>query len=158
MKVMATGTFDILHPGHGTYLQKAKELGGDDAVLAVVVAKDSTVKKHKRTPVINEEQRLEMVKLLKPVDEAYLGYEGDMFKIVREIEPDIIAIGSDQSHDPVKLQEELDKRGINAVAKRVSDYKEGDLYSSCKIIKRIKHTDLEDKRLDECVEHKKPHN
>ncbi len=26
--VMATGTFDLLHPGHGLYLQKAKELGG----------------------------------------------------------------------------------------------------------------------------------
>ena len=33
MKVMATGAFDLLHPGHGLYLEKAKELGGEDAVL-----------------------------------------------------------------------------------------------------------------------------
>ena len=34
MKVMATGAFDLLHPGHGLYLEKAKELGGEDAVLS----------------------------------------------------------------------------------------------------------------------------
>lgn len=43
-KVMATGTFDILHPGHGLYLQKAKELS-KDSTLYVVVARDSTVEK-----------------------------------------------------------------------------------------------------------------
>ena len=37
MKVMATGAFDLLHPGHGLYLEKAKELGGEDAVLVVVI-------------------------------------------------------------------------------------------------------------------------
>ena len=49
MKVMATGAFDLLHPGHGLYLEKAKELGGEDAVLVVVIARDSTVKKKKRS-------------------------------------------------------------------------------------------------------------
>lgn len=145
MKVMATGTFDILHPGHVLFLEKAKELGGEDAVLAVVIAKDSTVEKRKRIPIIPEEQRVQMVKSLKPVDEAYLGYEGDMFKIVNEIKPDIIAIGSDQDHDVKKLQEALDKRGIDAKAMRVNDYMFGELDSTCKIIKRIKHTDFKDK-------------
>ena len=68
MKVMATGTFDILHPGHVLFLEKAKELGGEDAVLAVVIARDSTVEKRKRIPIIPQEQRLEMIKSLKPVD------------------------------------------------------------------------------------------
>ena len=145
MKVMATGTFDILHPGHVLFLEKAKELGGEDAVLAVVIAKDSTVEKRKRIPIIPEEQRVEMVKSLKPVDEAYLGYEGDMFKIVKEIKPDIIAIGSDQDHDVKKLQEALDKKGIPAKAMRVEDYLFSELDSTCKIIKRIKETDFKDK-------------
>ncbi|MDO5850140.1 MAG: FAD synthase [Methanobacteriaceae archaeon] len=145
MKVMATGTFDLLHPGHVLFLEKAKELGGEDAVLAVVIAKDSTVERRKRIPIIPEDQRVQMVKSLKPVDEAYLGYEGDMFKIVNEIKPDIIAIGSDQDHDVKKLQDALDKRGIDAKAMRVNDYMFGELDSTCKIIKRIKHTDFKDK-------------
>ena len=128
--------------------EKAKELGGEDAVLVVVIARDSTVKKKKRIPVIDENQRLEMIKYLKPVDEAYMGYDGDMFKIVEEIQPDIIAIGSDQNHDIAKLQEQLDKRGIKAVAKRVKEYRVGELDSTCKIINRIKHSELEEKNLD----------
>lgn len=144
-KVMATGTFDILHPGHILFLEKAKELGGEDATLAVVIAKDSTVEKRKRIPIIPEEQRLEMIKYLKPVDEAYLGYEGNMFKIVKEISPDIIAIGSDQDHDVEKLQSALDKEGINAKAMRVKDYMFGELDSTCKIIRKIKHVDFKDK-------------
>ncbi|MCQ2972299.1 MAG: FAD synthase [archaeon] len=145
MKVMATGTFDILHPGHVLFLEKAKELGGDDAVLAVVIALDSTVEKRKRIPIVPQEQRLAMIKSLKPVDEACLGHSGDMFEIVKEIKPDIIAIGSDQEHDVDKLQKSLDKRGINAKVMRVNDYMFGELDSTCKIIRRIKHTDFKDK-------------
>lgn len=48
-KVMATGTFDLLHPGHGIYLNEAKKLGGEDAKLYVVIARDSTVEKEKDT-------------------------------------------------------------------------------------------------------------
>ena len=148
MKVMATGTFDLLHPGHGLYLEKAKELGGEDATLVVVIARDSTVTKNKRIPVIGEDQRLEMIKYLKPVDEAYLGYEGDMFKIVEEIRPDIIAVGADQAHSVSKLKKELDKRGIKAIVKRVEFYRDAKIDSTCKIIKRIKETDLQTKHLD----------
>ena len=46
------------------------------------------------------------------------------------------------------LQEQLDKRGIKAVAKRVKDYRKGELDSTCKIINRIKHSELEEKNLD----------
>ena len=67
---------------------------------------------------------------------------------IKTIAKDIIAIGSDQNHDIAKLQEQLDKRGIKAVAKRVKDYRKGELDSTCKIINRIKHSELEEKNLD----------
>ena len=57
---MATGTFDIIHPGHGYYLQESKNLGGADSKLVVVVARDATVRSRKRVPVVNEEQRLNL--------------------------------------------------------------------------------------------------
>ncbi|MDR0911991.1 MAG: FAD synthase [Methanobrevibacter sp.] len=142
--VMATGTFDILHPGHGLYLEKAKELGGSDAKLVVVVALDSTVQKRKRIPIVDENQRLEMIKMLKPVDEAFLGNNGDMFDIVKKIKPDIIAIGNDQDFNIEKLKDNLKDRGIEAKVKRVDDYKKSELDSSCKIIKKIKNTDFQD--------------
>lgn len=151
MKVMATGTFDILHPGHGIYLEESKKLGGDNAELYVVVARDSTVKRRKRVPIIDEKQRLELIKMLKPVTDAYLGdANGDVFKIVREINPDIITVGADQDHDISKLQKAIDERGLKAKAVRIDKYHDCELDSSCKIIKKIKKTDFEGKILDNC--------
>ncbi len=111
---MATGTFDLIHPGHGYYLEESKKVGGDDARLVVVVARDSTVRSRKRIPVVDEKQRLEVVKMMKPVDEACLGSEIDMFKVVEKIKPDIITIGSDQNYDITSLKNELLKRNIDA--------------------------------------------
>ena len=151
MKVLATGTFDILHPGHGVYLEESKKLGGDDAELYVVVARDDTVKRRKRVPIVGENQRLELIKMLKPVDDAYLGdANGDVFKIVHEVDPDIITVGADQNHDIDKLQQAIDKRGLKAKAVRIEKYRDCELDSSCKIIKKIQNTDFKGKILDNC--------
>ncbi|KZX14978.1 D-beta-D-heptose 1-phosphate adenylyltransferase [Methanobrevibacter cuticularis] len=148
--VMATGTFDILHPGHGLYLEESKKLGGKDCKLVVIVARDSTVRDRKRIPIIDENQRLEMIKMLKPVDKAYLGHKTDMFKIVEEINPDIIAIGSDQSFNLENIKNQLEKRNIEAEVIRISDYRKAKLDSTCKIIRKIKQTDFEEKNLKDC--------
>lgn len=147
---MATGTFDIIHPGHGYYLQESKNLGGKDAKLVVVVARDSTVRSRKRVPVVNEEQRLEVVKMLKPVDEAYLGSTTDMFKIVEKINPDIITIGADQNFDLDLLREELQKRDLKAEVVKITGYKKSTLDSSCKIIRKIKETEFHEEALRNC--------
>ena len=132
-RVMATGTFDILHPGHIAFLKKAKELGDE---LVVVVARDKNVK-HKPKPVIPEKQRLEMVKAIKWVDEAILGDKEDMFRPVEEYRPDVIALGYDQHFDESKLEEELKKRGIECEVVRITYKKECELCSTAKIVKKI---------------------
>jgi len=133
VRVMASGVFDILHSGHLHYLNEAKKLGDE---LHVVVATDSTVRKKKHEPVTPENMRLELVRALKPVDYAYLGKEGDMFEIVREIKPDIIALGYDQHFDEEELERELKKRGINARVVRISEFNH-DLNGTRKIIRKI---------------------
>jgi len=148
--VMATGTFDIIHPGHIFFLEEAKKLGGKDAKLVVVIARDSTVRAKKRIPIIDEKQRLEVVKMLKPVDEAYLGSETDMFEIVHKIKPDIIAIGPDQDFSIKELKGELRKRGLNCEVKRIKKYKKAPLDSTCKIIKKIKNMKFDDKTFKHC--------
>ncbi|MEM3333979.1 MAG: adenylyltransferase/cytidyltransferase family protein, partial [Thermoplasmata archaeon] len=77
VRVMASGVFDILHPGHIFFLEEAKKLGNE---LVVVVARDSTARKLKHQPIMNEDVRLKMVTALKPVDIAILGHEDDIFK------------------------------------------------------------------------------
>jgi FAD synthetase len=148
--IMATGTFDIIHPGHGYYLEESKKVGGKDSKLVVVVARDSTVRSKKRVPVVDEKQRLEVVKMIKFVNEAYLGNENDMFKIVKEIKPDIITIGSDQNYDITNLKKELTDRGINTEVVKIEGYKKGQLDSTCKIIKKIKGMEFDENIFKEC--------
>ncbi len=134
-RVLASGTFDIIHPGHIYYLKRAKELGDE---LIVVIARDSTVKRIKgRVPIMPEEYRRIVVESLKPVDKAVLGYEGeDIFKIVEEVKPDIIALGYDQNYDPEKIKEELKRRGINVEVVRIEKY-DDDIAATSKIISRV---------------------
>ena len=135
VKVMATGTFDLLHMGHIYYLKEAKKLGD---VLIVVVARDSTVRKLKHEPVNPEDIRLDLIKEVKVVDEAYLGYEDDMYAIVEEIKPDIIALGYDQIHDENVIRRELKKRNLNSKVVRLSEYICGsDLDGTRRIIQKI---------------------
>jgi FAD synthetase len=148
--VMATGTFDIIHPGHGYYLQESRRLGGKDSKLVVVVARDATVRSKKRVPIVDEKQRLEVVQMLKPVDEAYLGSNTDMFKIVFTVKPDIISIGPDQNFDLDWLRGELKKRDLRAEVVKITEYRKAPLDSSCKIIRKIKETEFQEKSLKNC--------
>jgi FAD synthetase len=81
---------------------------------------------------------LNLIKELKIVDEVVLGHEDDMYEIVEEIQPDIVALGFDQIHDEKNVKSELKKRGINAKVVRLSEFKGGsDLEGTRKIISKI---------------------
>jgi len=135
VKVMATGTFDLLHLGHIYFLKEAKKLGDK---LVVVVATDKTVRRLKHEPVNPEEIRLNLIKELKVVDEAYLGHEDDIYEIVEEIKPDIIALGFDQLHDENNIVSQLKKRKLNAKVVRLSEFIGGsDLEGTRRIISKI---------------------
>jgi FAD synthetase len=133
-RVMATGVFDILHPGHLHFLLEAKSLGDE---LVVVVATDATVRKHKHEPITPEKMRVELVGALKPVDRALLGREGDMFEIVLQVKPDIIALGYDQQFDEKDLERRLAERGLKVKVIRLHKF-EDDLNGTRKIIQKIK--------------------
>jgi len=133
VRVMASGVFDILHTGHIHYLTEAKSLGDE---LFVVVATDNTVRKKKHEPITSESMRLELVRSLKPVDYAYLGREGDIFDIVKEIKPDIIALGYDQHFDEESIVKELKERGLDVKIVRISEF-DHDLNGTKKIIQKI---------------------
>jgi len=97
--VLATGAFDLLHPGHIRFLEEAKKIGAPAARLIVVIARDSTVKRRKgRKPIMPEEQRREIVANLKPVNRAILGHsEVDLLGILKQVKPDIVCVGHDQN-------------------------------------------------------------
>lgn len=143
VRVVATGTFDIIHPGHIRFLKEAKKLGDE---LIVIIAREKNVR-HKPKPIIPEEQRRRVVEALKYVDKAILGDEKDMFKPIMELKPDIIALGHDQHFNEEWLKKELEKRGLNTKIVRITAKEECELCSSTKIIRRI--AEIAQKRIEE---------
>ncbi|MCW6158605.1 MAG: FAD synthase [Thermoplasmatales archaeon] len=139
IRVLATGVFDILHPGHVHFLTEAKKLGDE---LVVVVARDSVAQKMKRLPFIPENIRVAMVDSLKPVDRAILGVEGNIYDILSEVRPDIVALGYDQEFNPDEIVEEGKKRGLELKVVKVSQYSENEFNGTRKIIKLLKTRSL----------------
>ncbi|MBX0294707.1 adenylyltransferase/cytidyltransferase family protein [Haloarcula nitratireducens] len=135
-RVVAQGTFDILHPGHVHYLRDAKAMGDE---LHVIVARSVNVT-HKEPPIVPDGQRRQMVDALKPVDEAHLGHPEDIFVPIERIEPDVIALGYDQHHDDEKLRAALSDRGIDCEIRRASPLDrdgEARLLSTGQIIEKV---------------------
>lgn len=134
VRVMATGVFDLLHPGHIQYLAEAKKLGDE---LVVVVARDSTAERFKHRPIVSEEQRREMVAALKPVDRALLGNEGSIYDILADVRPDVIALGFDQVHDEARILDECRRRGLSGTKVVRLPKFVGDLDGTRKIIAKV---------------------
>jgi len=115
--VLAGGVFDIIHPGHIHTLKAAKDLGN---VLVVVIATDNTAQKMKnKIPLHNMELRRDLVRSLAMVDYAVVGYEGDIFKSVEIIRPNIIALGYDQVHQEKFIVDGCKKIGISVTISRL---------------------------------------
>lgn len=129
-RIVATGTFDLLHPGHVYYLSESKKLGDE---LWVIVSREKNVR-HKPLPIVSEEQRLKMIKSLKCVDYAILGDEVDMLKPIKEIQPDIITLGFNQHFKETDVKKLLEENGINAEVVRIGAYSESKFTSTSMII------------------------
>ena len=130
---MATGTFDLLHPGHVLYLERSRALGDE---LVVIVARDVNVR-HKPKPILPETQRQRMVQSLKAVDKAVLGEEQDIFKTIEQLKPDIITLGYDQHFDPSRLEAELFRRDLHPRIVRIEENEPCNLCSSRRIVAKI---------------------
>jgi FAD synthetase len=124
VRVMATGVFDLLHPGHVHFLNEAKKLGDE---LVVVVARDQTARRLKREPYMAEHIRRQMVEALKPVDRAVLGSTTDIYQTVVDLKPDVIALGHDQVWNEREVEAECARRGVPVQVVRIGPLKHDEL-------------------------------
>ena len=109
--VLAGGVFDIIHPGHIHTLNAAKALG---SILVVAIATDKTAEKmKKRPPLHNQELRRELVSCLSMVDKAIVGHEDNIFETVKEVRPNIIVLGYDQTHQEKFISDGCKRINLN---------------------------------------------
>jgi FAD synthetase len=133
VRVMATGVFDLLHPGHLYFLTEARKLGDE---LVVVVARDQTARRLKHEPYVPEHVRREMVEALKPVDRAVLGSATDIYETVVHERPQVIALGYDQVWNEKEVERECTRRGVPAKVVRIGPLTHNEL-ATRRIIDRI---------------------
>ena len=107
---LANGCFDLLHVGHVRYLQAAKELGGK---LVVAVNSDSSVRtlKGESRPIMPEHERAEILAALASVDAVVIFSEPDVRALIREIQPDIQAKGTDYTAESVPERDAVTSYG-----------------------------------------------
>lgn len=105
--VLAGGCFDVLHPGHVIFLEKAKRAGDR---LIVLLESDEKIKEIKgvNRPVHSQKERALVLKALKFVDEVillpYMATEKEYDAVIQKIKPDIIAVtfGDPQIHHKIR--------------------------------------------------------
>jgi cytidyltransferase-like protein len=95
MNVLVTGSFDLLHSGHVTFLQEAASYGD----LFVGLGSDFSIEKYKgKKPTCNEAERLFMVKALECVKYAFINSGEGPVDFVDELEWVSMLIVNDDQH------------------------------------------------------------
>jgi len=94
MKVITFGTFDLFHIGHLNMIKKCLEYG--DQLFVGISTDNFNFSKKKRYPIINQNERLEIIKNIKGVTECFFE---ESFELKREyiekFKADIFIIGDD---------------------------------------------------------------
>lgn len=82
---------DILHSGHFAIIRKAASLGR----LIIGALSDQAIAGYKRLPMINYEQRAEMLKSIKGVSQVILQPSLSYRSVLENLQPDIVVHGDD---------------------------------------------------------------
>jgi FAD synthetase len=89
-RILAGGCFNLIHRGHLYFLKEAKKLGNE---LIVVLAHDKNNKKPYAVPAKIRKKELERLGI---ANKVLIGNFNDKTKLVRELKPNVIALGYDQ--------------------------------------------------------------
>lgn len=130
--VMTNGCFDILHPGHVDYLEKARALGHR---LIVAVNDDASVRRLKGNgrPVNPLSTRLRMLAALSCVDWVVPFSEATPERLICKLLPDVLVKGGDYMLDQIAGAECVKAAGGKV---RVLDFLPG--HSTTELIAQIK--------------------
>ncbi len=112
--VFTNGCFDIIHTGHARYLAKARALGD---LLVVAVNSDASVRtiKGAKRPINSEAERMEVLASLESVDFVTLFSEPDPYRVIAELQPDVLVKGGDWPVDKIIGRDVVAARGGQVV-------------------------------------------
>lgn len=122
-RIMVFGTFDVLHKGHLNFFKQARALA-KNPYLIVSVARDINVKKIKgQRPTLNQHERLNDVRKSGLAERCVLGGVKDYLPHIIKEQPNVIALGYDQTAYVDNLRRDLGKAGLRPKICRLNAYK-----------------------------------
>lgn len=117
--ILTVGTFDLTHFGHYKLFERCKKLVGEDGEVVVGLNTDDFIAKYKgKHPVLTYNERLKNIMSCKWVDDVIMNYgKEDLSPLLADVEPNILAVGSDWAKKDYYTQigvskEELDMLDI----------------------------------------------
>jgi rfaE bifunctional protein nucleotidyltransferase chain/domain len=112
--VFTNGCFDILHTGHTRYLARARALGD---ILVVGVNSDASVRviKGDKRPVNPQADRAETLAALENVDFVTVFDEPDPYRVIKELQPDVLVKGGDWPIEKIIGRDIVEARGGKVV-------------------------------------------
>lgn len=130
--VMTNGCFDIIHPGHVTYLKQAKALGHK---LIVAVNSDNSVSRLKgpTRPINSLDARMTVLSALSSVDYVVAFEEDTPQKLISRVLPDILVKGGDYTVEQIAGHKEVLANGGKVI---IIPFVDG--CSTTSIVKKIK--------------------
>jgi rfaE bifunctional protein nucleotidyltransferase chain/domain len=112
--VFTNGVFDLLHPGHVRYLQRARALG-DALIVGVNSDRSARANKGPSRPVNPEDERAEVVAALACVD-AVVVFDADTpLELIAALQPDVLVKGADWAADAIVGRDVVESRGGKVV-------------------------------------------
>ncbi|HEY1793069.1 MAG TPA: adenylyltransferase/cytidyltransferase family protein [Opitutaceae bacterium] len=95
--VLTNGVFDLLHPGHTSYLARARKLAGKRGVLFIALNSDASVRglKGPRRPILNERSRAFNLAQLRSVDGVVIFRGKRLAREIGALAPDIYCKAGD---------------------------------------------------------------
>lgn len=108
--VFTNGVFDILHAGHVTYLEKAREFGD---VLVLGLNSDDSVRRLKgpERPVNTEFDRATVIAGLRSVDHVIIFGDDTPLHIIELLLPDVLVKGGDYTRDTIVGADVVEQHG-----------------------------------------------
>jgi D-beta-D-heptose 7-phosphate kinase/D-beta-D-heptose 1-phosphate adenosyltransferase len=130
--VFTNGCFDLLHPGHVRYLRQARALG-DALVIALNSDRSVRALKGAGRPVLDEQERAEVLAALESVDYVVIFDEDTPRDLIASLLPDVLVKGGDWAVENIVGGEEVRRAGGEVLS---LPYLEGS--STTAIIERLK--------------------
>jgi D-beta-D-heptose 7-phosphate kinase/D-beta-D-heptose 1-phosphate adenosyltransferase len=108
------GCFDILHVGHVRYLREAKKTAD---VLVLALNSDFSVRsiKGEKRPLVNEEERAEILAALEFIDFVTIFEELTPQELIVYLKPDVLIKGGDWPEDKVVGRDDVKEWGGRVV-------------------------------------------